>query len=421
MGDTDSKELEKRIKIIERRIKKDDEIFSRLTALNEIVEYCGWMPDSYQGKLIGLSIDWVVRIMEGNIRKNGEPYSLHCIMTLKGVSELGRKVNDITLGVGAVNHDNIEEVGSYRRNKKEFINAKDDSERERISRDIEKIKLEYKEKSISFLNGFDPNLIRASELDTDSLFEIECGLTKWPDEQYYEYMERIFGRKKYRMPKYDPVFNILRMAIIKTADRLHNNSTVPLQENPGQKNRFRIPYRLKECYKSNIAVNRSNNFTFDFPQTSKEYPEYFDFLIRSRYNLIKVAEDVLSENISYTNPIIEERIKSVVDGLYNGYNDFVIRKPATEDEIAKDQTKVFDGTLARYDGWIKTHRGDIIEPDNIRLNPANKRWMREVLGVTDPYIMAMVQARMDSMILKGVFEKLKNPNYTLRGFSKLDD
>jgi hypothetical protein len=422
MGELNSKGLVERIKTIEKRVKSDGEIFSRGIALNEIVEFCGWTPDSYSGKLIGLGIDWVITSMVGNIRKNGEPYSQHCIMTMKYISDLcSGKINDVTLALGALNHDNIEELSSYRKNKKDFRSAKDDAERERISGDIEKVKQEYNEKRLSFLSSLHPNLIPPSKLDADSLFEIEVGLTKKPNEYYHEYLEKIFGRKSDCMSD-TPDLNTLRMAIIKAADRRHNNSTVSRQDDYKQKDGFTISQRLKECYKSLMVVNRTGNFMIDFPFVPAEYSQYMNCLGESKQKLIDVGKSVLSEDIAYLSSIIEERKRIVIDSLFRSYDDYMIRKPATENDIVKDERKVFDGTLARFDSWVKTHMGKSIEPDNIRLNPANKRWMKEWLGITDPNMRIAVQEYMDSLVFRAVFERFERYlDYTLRGFGNIND
>jgi hypothetical protein len=431
----DSDWLENRIRIIEKGVTNDREIFCRGIALEEIVEFCGWSPNLFDGKMMGLSIGRVIDMFKGNIRKTNESYAQHCIMSLREVTKVCEENNikDITLALGALNHDNIEESYWYKTNKKDFINETDFFKKEKIARDIEKVKWKYKRESDHFFNKFDPGLIKESGLDRESLFGIEVGLTKRPDEYYHEYLERNSGRKNNDMPRYDPikhnqsrcdpVLNILRMMIIKAGgDRWHNNSTVPRQESSEQKTGFTIPQRLKECYKSLMVGNRiGKNFMFDFPDAAVKYPLYLDCLKESKNRLIGVSKGVLSEDIEYLSPIIGEKTKSIVDSLFNNYKDYAIRKPATENEILGDNKRVFDGTLARFDTWVKTYRGDATGPENIRLNPGNERWMKEKLGVTEPDMRAAVQAYMDCRVLKAVFEKFEaDPNYTLKGFRKIN-
>ncbi|MBW2992215.1 hypothetical protein KY345_03285 [Candidatus Woesearchaeota archaeon] len=394
-------------------------------ALDKIVEFIGWPVKTPYGSVLKRGVERIINIMIKNWRKNKENYAHHCIYSAKGVSGLlDYGIYDLTLGFGALNHDNPEEAKGYEENKRKFEYAKNEKEREDAIKNSESIRRRCLTETAFFFTCIDDRLVSASGLEPDGAVMLEDSLTKRPDEFYYEYLQRIASVSYSSAPESRPLLDALRRLLIKTAgDRPHNNRTVPRKENPRQENRFTIPQRLKESYKSMMVINRNRKFIDMYSEAKETHPKHFDFLKKSTSKLIKIADNIVTDDMAYLTPTIDYPVTLKIKSLFGKYHDYVIREPASYDEIVADPKKIFDGTLARYDIWLrKKYRWGIAKPEDIRLSDAHKRWMRDQLGITDPKMRLFVQEYLDCLVFHGVFSRLlKNPRYIVTGFDKIND
>lgn len=424
MGELNESGLEKAIKTVSSGEDKD----LVKTAIDDIVEFMGWDIRSAQGQLLGYGIEEEIKLMKDLPRKNLENYAQHTIIAAKLVSKV-TDYKDITIVFGALKHDDIEENKKYKKKERKYNNAKNNSKREEILKEAIKIKKKCLDRTRSFFNNIDDKLILESGIDVESVIEIEDGLTKRPDEFYYKYQERLCGRDRKSKPKDEELLNILRSTIIKTrGDRFHNNSTIPRADYKlegdvrNQENKFTIAQRLKECYKSLTTINRGVNLVRDYPNAQKKYNDHVNYLIDSKHHLIEVASGVVNEDIKYLTTLIGKDITSKIDILFSQYEDYRIRAAATYTDIMEDPKRIFDGTLERYDNWIrKKYKKGVPKPENIEVSSANKTWMEKYLGIDDPNKRLLVQGYMDCLAFAGTFKKFKeDPEYILKGFRRIN-
>jgi len=414
----------------------------RDTARDVIVRHIGWNPETPEGRMIGEFCVREARQMRKNKRRTGLSYFQHCVAAGKEVSKIELPKPDTTLAIAAVGHDGPEDWMPYEKQKRLYVVAKEEldallrnndgsyasnekidqkeAELELIAKEADYAKRSYLSDLRSFLleKGMELNF----EVDVNSVVDIIDALTKRPEEYYHEYLERLFGRNRFEIPNHEPLLNILRMSIIKVrGDRKHNNSTVPRESYPREKGKFTIPQRSKECYKSIQTIHRTNVLMSHFPEAKNLYPYHSKFLKDSKEDLIEVAGNILLEDIGYLSDIMPQWAVQRIIEMFDEYKDYEIKVPAKEADILRNPHRIFDGTLARFDNWgRKEYRWSITQPDDISLNPANKRWMHDHLKIDDPKMRLYVQEFMDDLVLYGVLENFKeDATFRLKGWEKV--
>jgi len=159
-----------------------------------------------------------------------------------------------------------------------------------------------------------------------------------------------------------------------------------------------------------------------YPEAKHQFPAYFEFLWDCKSKLIEAATSIVSEDLNCLAPEIGADIVQKINQLFGKYKDYSIRKPANRDILEKYPKRIFDGTLARYDNWVKkVYRWGITNPQDIRLSEANKMWMKYQLGAENPVLRAKVQEYMDCLVFSGVLKMFyDNPSFRLSGYKKIN-